>query len=95
MTVGGKTFEERKEAGTALIAACAGLKAVHSEGVIGDYHGFSLHSNFNTFNQQFKLGSKGNAAIPLRWERMHWGMYLEFRMPLAVLKNSLKKQSRS
>ena len=28
MIIGGKTYTDRKEAGTAIIAACAGLKAV-------------------------------------------------------------------
>ena len=37
MTIGGKEFTDRKEAGTALIAACAGLKAVRTSGRIGEY----------------------------------------------------------
>ena len=35
MTIGGKAYTDRKEAGTALIAACAGLKAVRTSGKVG------------------------------------------------------------
>lgn len=55
MLIGGKTFTDRKEAGTALIAACAGLKAVKTEGMIGDYQGFSLNASFDSFNRVYKV----------------------------------------
>ncbi|MED9965703.1 MAG: helicase-related protein, partial [Blautia sp.] len=65
MVIGGKTFVDKKEAGTALIAACAGLKAVHTEGVVGEYQGFSLSSSYDVFNQQFKLTIKGKCSYPI------------------------------
>lgn len=55
VTVVGKTYTDRKEAGTAIIAACAGLKAVSASGQIGEFHGFSLSANFDSFNQQYML----------------------------------------
>ena len=55
MTIGGKEFTDRKEAGTALIAACAGLKAVHAEGTIGEYAGFSMSASFDGFRQSYML----------------------------------------
>ena len=55
MTIGGKEFTDRKEAGTALIAACAGLKAVHSSGQIGEYAGFSMSASFDGFTQSYQL----------------------------------------
>lgn len=58
ITIGGKTFTDKKEAGTALIAACAGLKAVNTAGVVGDYHGFSLTANFDSFYQKYMLTVK-------------------------------------
>lgn len=58
MTVGGKTYTDRKEAGMALIAACAGLKAVDAAGQVGEFHGFSLYSDFDSFNQVYKLTIK-------------------------------------
>lgn len=65
MVIGGKTFVDKKEAGTALIAACAGLKAVHTEGVVGEYQGFSLSSSYDVFNQQFKLTIKGKCSYSI------------------------------
>ncbi|WP_243002025.1 helicase [Blautia sp. AF32-4BH] len=65
MVIGGKTFVDKKEAGTALIAACAGLKAVHTEGIVGEYQGFSLYSSYDVFNQQFKLTIKGKCSYPI------------------------------
>ena len=58
MTVGGKEFTDRKEAGTALIAACAGLKAVNTSGQVGDYQGFSLTASFDSFRQTYQLTIK-------------------------------------
>ena len=58
MTIGGKEFNDRKEAGTALIAACAGLKAVRTEGTIGEYAGFSMTASFDGFRQSYVLTLK-------------------------------------
>ena len=58
MTIGGKEFTDRKEAGTALIAACAGLKAVRTEGIIGEYAGFSMSASFDGFRQAYMLTLK-------------------------------------
>ena len=38
MTVGNVLYEDKKEAGEALIAACAGLKTVSTGGKVGEYH---------------------------------------------------------
>lgn len=58
MTIGGKVYTDRKEAGTALIAACAGLKAVHTSGRVGEFHGFSMTAEFDSFNQKYFLTLK-------------------------------------
>ena len=58
MTIGGKEFTDRKEAGTALIAACAGLKAVQAEGTIGEYAGFAMSTSFDGFRQSYMLTLK-------------------------------------
>lgn len=62
MTIAGKVYTERKEAGTAIIAACAGLKAVDKGGAIGSYAGFSLHVQFDSFSQQYRLNIKGKTT---------------------------------
>lgn len=65
MLIGGKTYTDRKEAGTALIAACAGLKAVKTEGVIGDYQGFSLNASFDSFNGVYKVTLKRQCSYTI------------------------------
>ncbi len=65
MVIGGKTYTDRKEAGTAIIAACAGLKAVKTAGQIGEFHGFTLSANFDSFNQTFQLTIKGQCSYQI------------------------------
>src|SRR5699024_1102899 len=55
MTIGGKAYTDRKEAGTALIAACAGLKAVKTSGQVGEFYGFQMSAEFDSFNQKYML----------------------------------------
>ncbi|MCD7736082.1 MAG: hypothetical protein LUI07_03810 [Lachnospiraceae bacterium] len=59
MTIAGKVYTDRKEAGTAIIAACAGLKAVNADGVIGEYAGFTMSAQFDSFSQLFRVTLKG------------------------------------
>lgn len=65
MTIGGKIYTDRKEAGTALIAACAGLKAVHTSGRIGEFHGFSMTAEFDSFNQKYFLTLKRQCSYKI------------------------------
>ena len=58
MTIGGKAYTDRKEAGTALIAACAGLKAVKTSGQVGEFYGFQMSAEFDSFNQKYMLTLK-------------------------------------
>ena len=58
MTVGGKEYTDRKEAGTALTAACAGLKAVKTSGQIGEFYGFQMSAEFDSFNQKYMVTLK-------------------------------------
>ena len=65
MIIGGKTYTDRKEAGTAIIAACAGLKAVKTAGQIGEFHGFTLSANFDSFNQAYQLTIKRQCSYQI------------------------------
>ncbi len=65
MTIVGKTYTDRKEAGTAIIAACAGLKAVNANGQIGEFHGFTLSANFDSFNQKYMLTIKRQCSYQI------------------------------
>ena len=65
MKVGGKTYTDKKEAGTAIVAACAGMKAVNTAGQIGEYHGFALVASYDTFNQKFMLMVKRQCSYTI------------------------------
>ncbi len=62
MTIGGIEYTDRKEAGTAILAACSNLKAVNAGGTIGEYAGFTLKAQFDSFTQQFRLSVKGKTT---------------------------------
>ena len=65
MTVGNVLYEDKKEAGEALIAACAGLKTVSTGGKVGEYHGFTLAASYNMFSNAFELTVKGKCSYKL------------------------------
>ena len=65
MTVGNVLYEDKKEAGEALIAACAGLKTVSTDGKVGEYHGFTLSASYNMFSNAFELTVKGKCSYKL------------------------------
>lgn len=59
MEISGKVYTERKKAGAAIIEACKALKAAGTEGRIGSYGAFELHSRFDNFDKVFRLSIKG------------------------------------
>ena len=65
MTVGNVLYEDKKEAGEVLIAACAGLKTVSTGGKVGEYHGFTLSASYNMFANAFELTIKGKCSYKL------------------------------
>ena len=65
MMVGNVLYEDKKEAGEALIAACAGLKTVSTGGKVGEYHGFTLSASYNMFSNAFELTIKGKCSYKL------------------------------
>ena len=65
MTVGNVLYEDKKEAGEVLIAACAGLKTVSTGGKVGEYHGFTLSASYNMFSNAFELTVKGKCSYKL------------------------------
>lgn len=65
MTVGNVLYEDKKEAGEALIAACAGLKTVSTGGKVGEYHGFTLSASYNMFSNAFELTIKGKCSYKM------------------------------
>jgi CheY-like chemotaxis protein len=65
MNIGNVAYTEKKEAGEAMIAACAGLKAVTTGGKVGEYHGFTLSASYNLFANSFELTIKGKCSYKI------------------------------
>lgn len=55
ITVEDRVYTDRKEAGSAILAACAAMKIAKTEGQIADLGGFAISSRFDAFAQTFKL----------------------------------------
>ena len=92
MTIGGTVYTDRKEAGTAIIAACAGLKAVNTGGVIGEYAGFTLKAQFDGFSQQYKLSIKGKTTHTIEVGSDPAGNITRINNVVTGLENNLKKE---
>ena len=67
MTVGGKLYTDKKEAGVALLSAASGLKSVKSAGQIGEYHGFALSSEYNFLSNTYTLTIKGKCSYKIEF----------------------------
>ena len=65
MNIGNVAYTDKKEAGEAMIAACAGLKAVTTGGKVGEYHGFTLSASYNLFANSFELTIKGKCSYKI------------------------------
>lgn len=59
MQVAGTDYETKKEAGTALIAACKTIQPNTSQ-PIGGYMGFTVHANYDAYNKRYLLHLKGS-----------------------------------
>ena len=55
MQVGGKSYTDKKEAGTAIIAMCKEIKGINASADVGEYLGFKLNVTFDSFNNKFVM----------------------------------------
>jgi len=62
MTVAGKTYEDRKEAGEAIIGMCREMKTANIPVGIGEYLGMKMAATFDSFSRKFTLALKGNLS---------------------------------
>ncbi|MBO4908025.1 MAG: helicase [Lachnospiraceae bacterium] len=62
MTVAGKTFEDRKEAGQAIIDVCKEMKQANVPVAVGEYLGMKMNVTFDSFTRKFTLNLKGNLS---------------------------------
>ena len=65
ITVEDRVYTERKEAGSAILAACAAMKIAKTEGQIADLGGFAISSRFDAFAQTFKLTIKRQSSYTI------------------------------
>ena len=66
MEVGGKVYEDKKEAGAAIIAACRAMK--HTDVVldVGNYQGFHMRIRFDSMMKDFTMTLKNEASTSVR-----------------------------
>ena len=62
MTVAGKTYEDRKEAGQAIIDICKEMKQANVPVAVGEYLGMKMSATFDSFSRKFTLTLKGNLS---------------------------------
>lgn len=61
MQINGRTYQEKKEAGQALLEACKAMKS--PEGVLfGAYRGLQMELSYNSFSKEFVVTLKGKQA---------------------------------
>ena len=65
ITVEDRVYADRKEAGSAILAACAAMKIAKTEGQIADLGGFAISSRFDAFAQTFKLTIKRQSSYTI------------------------------
>ena len=62
MTVAGKTYDDRKEAGAAIIGICKEMKQANVAVPIGEYLGMKMNVTFDSFFRKFTLNMKGKLS---------------------------------
>ena len=62
MTVADKNYDDRKEAGTAIIGICKEMKQANVPIPIGEYLGMKMNVTFDSFSRKFTLNMKGNLS---------------------------------
>ena len=94
MEISGKVYTERKEAGAAIIEACKALKAAGTEGRIGSYGAFELHSRFDNFDKVFRLSIKGAWNYSMEVGKDPQGNILRVTNALAGIERALPQVER-
>ena len=94
MEISGKVYTERKEAGAAIIETCKALKAAGTEGRIGSYGAFELHSRFDNFDKVFRLSIKGAWNCSMEVGKDPQGNILRVTNALAGIERALPQVER-
>ena len=62
MKVGSRTYYDKKEAGTALIALCKQMNTMGQTVPVGEYAEFAMKITFDSFNRKFVMSLKGEIS---------------------------------
>ncbi len=91
ITIEGQTYTERKEAGTALLAACAGVRMGNEGKEIGNFHGFSLSVSFSCFSQVYQMTLKRGCSYTFDLGKDALGNLQRMSNALTGIGNELEK----
>ena len=94
MEISGRVYTDRKEAGAAIIEACKALKAADTEGRVGKYGAFELHSRFDNFDKVFRLSIKGAWNYSMEVGKDPQGNVLRITNALAGIERALPQVER-
>ena len=89
MTVGGKLYSDKKEAGVALISAASGLRSVKSAGQIGEYYGFALSSEYNFLSNTYTMTIKGKCSYKIEFGKDTLGNIQRIHNALSAIEKKL------
>ena len=89
MTVGGKLYTDKKEAGVALLSAASSLKSVKSAGQIGEYHGFALSSEYNFLSNTYTMTIKGKCSYKIEFGKDTLGNIQRIHNALSAIEKKL------
>ena len=89
MTVGGKLYTDKKEAGVALISAASGLRSVKSSGQIGEYYGFALSSEYNFLSNTYTMTIKGKCSYKIEFGKDTLGNIQRIHNALSAIEKKL------
>ena len=94
ITVEDRVYTDRKEAGSAILAACAAMKIAKTEGQIADLGGFAISSRFDAFAQTFKLTIKRQSSYTIELDSDPAGNIQRILNALASIEKTLPQVER-
>ena len=92
MKIGERTYTDKKEAGAALIAFCRQVKTVNTSMPIGEYLGYQISVNFDSFYQKFTLNVKGAMSHKIEIGTDELGNIIRINHALESMEKNLAKE---
>ena len=90
ITVGTKHFTDKELAGEAILATCKNFKGTEPMN-IGEYRGFKMELDYDSFNQEYQLTLKGNMSHRLTLGTDPRGNLIRMDNALSGIPNRLEK----